>query len=51
MAISTQTETITMPDGGAMDAYVAAPESGHGPGMLVLMEIFGVGDYIREATW
>jgi carboxymethylenebutenolidase len=50
MGIATQTETITMPDGGTMDAYVAVPESGRGPGMLVLMEIFGIGDYIREAT-
>lgn len=50
MAISNQTETIAMPDGGTMDAYLAVPESGRGPGMLVLMEIFGVGDYIREAT-
>jgi carboxymethylenebutenolidase len=50
MAISTQTETIAMADGGTMQAYVAGPESGRGPGMLVLMEVFGVGDYIREAT-
>ncbi|HLI60687.1 MAG TPA: dienelactone hydrolase family protein [Solirubrobacteraceae bacterium] len=50
MGIATSTETIAMPDGGAMDAYVVVPEIGHGPGMLVLMEIFGVGDYIREAT-
>jgi carboxymethylenebutenolidase len=50
MAITTSTERIAMPDGGTMDAYVAIPESGRGPGMLVLMEIFGVGDYIREAT-
>ena len=39
-----------MPDGGEMGAYVALPESGHGPGMLVLMEIFGVGSYIRRAA-
>src|SRR5579875_1589170 len=50
MAISTRTETIAMPGGGTMDAYLAVPESGRGPGMLVLMEIFGVGDYIREVT-
>ncbi|HET8981000.1 MAG TPA: dienelactone hydrolase family protein [Solirubrobacteraceae bacterium] len=50
MAISTRTETIAMPDGGTMDAYLAVPEAGRGPGMLVLMEIFGVGDYIREVT-
>ncbi len=39
-----------MPDGGEMGAYVALPESGHGPGLLVLMEIFGVGAYIRRAA-
>ena len=43
-------EQIAMPDGGEMGAYLALPESGSGPGMLVLMEIFGVGVYIREAT-
>ncbi len=41
---------IDMPDGGAMGAYLALPKSGQGPGMLVLMEIFGVGVYIREAA-
>jgi carboxymethylenebutenolidase len=50
MTITTRTETIPMSDGGSMDAYVAIPESGTGPGMLVLMEIFGVGTYIRGAT-
>lgn len=39
-----------MPDGGEMGAYIALPEPGRGPGMLVLMEIFGVGDYIRRAA-
>jgi carboxymethylenebutenolidase len=41
---------IDMPDGGEMGAYLALPTSGEGPGMLVLMEIFGVGVYIREAA-
>jgi len=41
---------IDMPDGGEMGAYLALPDSGEGPGMLVLMEIFGVGVYIREAA-
>jgi carboxymethylenebutenolidase len=45
-----RTETIRMPDGGAMDAHVAIPETGGGPGVLVLMEIFGIGTYIRGAT-
>ena len=39
-----------MPDGGEMAAFVALPEAGHGPGLLVLMEIFGVGTYIRRAA-
>ncbi len=41
---------IDMPDAGEMGAYLSLPESGSGPGMLVLMEIFGVGVYIREAA-
>lgn len=43
------TTTLEMPDGGTMDAFVALPEGGSGPGVLVLMEIFGVGPYIRRA--
>lgn len=39
-----------MPDGGTMGAYLSLPEAGSGPGMLVLMEIFGVTGYIREAA-
>src|SRR3954447_10454679 len=42
--------TIQMPGGGEMGAYVALPEGGSGPGVLVLMEIFGVGPYIRRAA-
>jgi carboxymethylenebutenolidase len=43
------TTTIPMPDGGEMAAHLVLPESGSGPGVLVLMEIFGVGTYIRRA--
>jgi carboxymethylenebutenolidase len=50
MAPSTRRETISMPDGAEMGAYVAIPETGSGAGVLVLMEIFGVGTYIRRAT-
>jgi carboxymethylenebutenolidase len=49
MPITTRTESIPMPDGGAMTAHLCLPESGSGPGLLVLMEIFGVGSYIRRA--
>jgi carboxymethylenebutenolidase len=41
--------SVPMPDGGTMEAYVALPAAGRGPGVLVLMEIFGVGSYIRRA--
>lgn len=41
--------TIAMPDGGEMGAHVVLPAGGSGPGVLVLMEIFGVGTYIRRA--
>jgi carboxymethylenebutenolidase len=50
MAVETRTDTIPMPDGGEMGAFVALPEAGRGPGLLVLMEIFGVGTYIRRAA-
>jgi carboxymethylenebutenolidase len=50
MAPSTRRETISMPDGGEMGAYIAIPETGSGSGVLVLMEIFGVGTYIRRAA-
>jgi carboxymethylenebutenolidase len=47
--MTTRTERIAMPNGGEMGAYIAVPETGGGPGVLVLMEIFGVGSYIRRA--
>lgn len=33
-----------------MGAYVTLPQTGQGPGIVVLMEIYGVGSYIRAAT-
>ncbi len=50
MAPATRTETIPMPDRGEMGAFVALPDGGHGPGLVVLMEIFGVGSYIQRAA-
>ncbi|HEY2260963.1 MAG TPA: dienelactone hydrolase family protein [Solirubrobacteraceae bacterium] len=50
MPVRTRSESVAMPDGHEMGAYVALPDSGRGPGMLVLMEIFGVGTYIRRAA-
>jgi carboxymethylenebutenolidase len=50
MTTTTRQERIPMPDGGDMGAYIALPESGQGPGLLVEMEIFGIGSYIRRAA-
>ncbi len=41
---------IHTPDGAEMGGYLSVPESGEGPGVVVLMEIFGVGSYIKRAT-
>jgi carboxymethylenebutenolidase len=42
-----RTETITATDGGTSDGWLFAPDSGAGPGVLLLQEIFGVGEFIR----
>jgi carboxymethylenebutenolidase len=41
---------IPAPGGAQMGAHLSLPEAGEGPGVLVLMEIFGVGSYIQRAT-
>lgn len=45
--VTTRTESITGPD-GSFDAYVAVPDSGSGPGLLIIQEIFGVNAYIKS---
>jgi carboxymethylenebutenolidase len=47
--ITTRDETITIPD-GELAAHVALPAGGSGPGLVLLHEIFGVGDYVRDAA-
>ncbi|HUB04673.1 MAG TPA: dienelactone hydrolase family protein [Solirubrobacteraceae bacterium] len=49
MSATTRIERVPT-SGGDLDAYVALPEAGSGPGIVVLQEIFGVGGYIKEAT-
>ena len=39
--------TVTAGDGGSFMAYVAEPDSGSGPGVLVIQEIFGVNTVMR----
>jgi carboxymethylenebutenolidase len=44
--------TIKSFDGGEFDAYLALPNSGYGPGIVVLQEIFGVNKFVRSvAEW
>lgn len=43
-------ETITAPDGSTFSAHVAVPDGGHGPGVLLIQEIFGVNEYVRDVA-
>jgi carboxymethylenebutenolidase len=45
----TRTERIQSHDGGWFAGYLALPDSGSGPGMVVIQEIFGVNGYIKGA--
>ena len=45
---TTRTVTLSAPDGGTFAGHLAVPDAGSGPGLLVLQEIFGVNDYIRD---
>ncbi len=42
-----ETLSLAAADGQRFNAYLAKPESGSGPGVLVLQEIFGVNSHIR----
>jgi carboxymethylenebutenolidase len=44
---SERVETINTSDGGAYDGWLFVPDRGHGPGIVLLQEIFGVGDFLR----
>jgi carboxymethylenebutenolidase len=41
--------TISGPD-GAFGAYLASPAAGRGPGVVVIQEIFGVNQFVRDAA-
>ena len=45
--MANRTEQIHAHDGGEFSAYLALPESGSGPGLVVIQEIFGVNAYIK----
>lgn len=46
MAHSTRLESIVADDGGRFSAWCALPKS-RGPGVMLLQEIFGVGEFIK----
>lgn len=45
---TSDTRMVTTHDGGSMPAFVSLPESGSGPGLVVLQEIFGITDYLKS---
>jgi len=42
--------TIDAKDGGSFSAYLAVPNSGSGPGILLIQEIFGVNQVMRDTA-
>jgi len=42
--------TITAKDGGKFKAYLAKPAKGSGPGIVLLQEIFGINQYMRDVA-
>src|SRR4051812_35708036 len=47
MAFATRTERVPAGDGGEFDGHVTLPESGRGPGLVVLQEILGVNSFLK----
>jgi carboxymethylenebutenolidase len=47
--MATRTESVAVDDGG-FDLSIWLPERGHGPGLLLIQEIFGVGPYIHAVA-
>jgi carboxymethylenebutenolidase len=42
--------TVTGRDGASFKAYLATPAKGSGPGILLLQDIFGINQYIRDVA-
>lgn len=50
MGVTASSETISTADGGEMGVHACVPGSGAGAGVLVLMEIYGLGPYVKRAA-
>ncbi len=48
MSIAQHNVTFPLAGGAAMSAYLAVPESGQGPGLLLLSDAHGAGDHARH---
>jgi carboxymethylenebutenolidase len=48
MGITSKTISVTAADGGVFKAYLALPEGGRRPALVLLQEIFGVNRHLRE---
>jgi carboxymethylenebutenolidase len=46
--VNSRNENLRAGDGHAFTGYLSLPASGSGPGMVVVQEIFGVTDYIKD---
>ena len=49
MTITTESITLDV-KGSIMSAYVARPESGRAPGLIVFQEAFGVNDHVKDVA-
>ncbi|MGH3154841.1 MAG: dienelactone hydrolase family protein, partial [Streptosporangiaceae bacterium] len=47
--MSARVEQVTTPD-GPFDLTVWVPQAGHGPGLLLIQEIYGVSEYIEAVA-
>lgn len=47
--MSSRVESVEVP-GGSFDLPVWLPDAGSGPGLLLIQEIFGISDYIRDVA-
>lgn len=48
--ITTREVTIASHDGQSFSAYLAVPAAGHGPGLVLCQEIFGINDFMRRTA-
>ncbi|MFY2845828.1 dienelactone hydrolase family protein [Achromobacter ruhlandii] len=48
--ITTREVTIASHDGQSFNAYLAVPAVGHGPGLVLCQEIFGINDFMRRTA-